>query len=119
MTNQNRAAASTAKSGPHRSVFVTVGTTCFDALIRAVDDRAVADALAAAGYTHLVMQVGAGQYRPRRLLPPNAKTTKLLNGLTVEYFEYADSLATYLQEAALVISHAGKFLILCCAVYFF
>ena len=42
---------------PARTVFVTVGTTKFDALIRAVDQQAVADALVARGYTRLVMQV--------------------------------------------------------------
>lgn len=43
---------------PHRTVFVTVGTTKFDALIRAVDRQTFADALVAAGYTRLVMQIG-------------------------------------------------------------
>lgn len=41
-----------------RAVFVTVGTTKFDALIRAVDQQAFADVLVAAGYTRLVMQIG-------------------------------------------------------------
>lgn len=38
------------------TVFVTVGTTKFDALIAAVDDPRVADALVARGYGKLVMQ---------------------------------------------------------------
>lgn len=42
-------------------MFVTVGTTKFDALIRAVDQQAFADALVAAGYTRLVMQVRRGR----------------------------------------------------------
>ena len=41
-----------------RTVFVTVGTTKFDALIRAVDSQAFADTLVARGYTRLVMQIG-------------------------------------------------------------
>jgi beta-1,4-N-acetylglucosaminyltransferase len=41
-----------------RTVFVTVGTTKFDALIRVVDQQAFADTLVAAGYTRLVMQIG-------------------------------------------------------------
>lgn len=39
------------------SVFVTVGTTKFDALIAAVDTNAVAEALLAKGFTELIMQV--------------------------------------------------------------
>lgn len=40
------------------TVFVTVGTTKFDALIRACDQQALADALVERGYGRLVMQVG-------------------------------------------------------------
>ncbi len=41
------------------TAFVTVGTTKFDELIRAVDTREVADALQSHGYDRLVMQVGS------------------------------------------------------------
>lgn len=91
-----------------RTVFVTVGTTKFDALIRAVDQGAVADALAACGYTRLVMQVGASGYTPHRLFPPNSRVGRTHAGLAVEYFDYAPSLADHLASAALVISHAGS-----------
>ncbi|KAL4427919.1 hypothetical protein ABPG75_002008 [Micractinium tetrahymenae] len=91
-----------------RTVFVTVGTTKFDALIRAVDRQAFADTLVAAGYTRLVMQIGSAEYIPRRLLPPNSRSTRLHNGLAVEYFDFAPSLADHLRAAALVISHAGS-----------
>lgn len=91
-----------------RTVFVTVGTTKFDALIRAVDQQAFADVLVAAGYTRLVMQIGRADYTPRRLLPPNRRSAALHNGLSVEYFDFAPSLAEHLRAAALVISHAGS-----------
>lgn len=90
-----------------RMVLVTVGTTRFDALVRAVDSPDVADALVASGYTKLVIQAGASDYRPNRIFPPNAKVACLSNGLQAEWFEYAPSLAPLLEEAALVISHAG------------
>jgi beta-1,4-N-acetylglucosaminyltransferase len=89
-------------------VFVTVGTTRFDALIRAVDRRAFADVLVAAGYTRLIMQIGRAQYTPRQLLPPNQRSARLHSGLAVEYFDFAPSLAEHLGGAALVISHAGE-----------
>ncbi len=47
------AAATAARGG---TVLVTVGTTRFDALVAAVDDPAVAEALAARGYAELVLQ---------------------------------------------------------------
>ncbi|KAL0029077.1 hypothetical protein WJX77_004803 [Trebouxia sp. C0004] len=42
------------------TVFVTVGTTKFDALIQAVDTIEVAEALVKQGYTALVIQKGSG-----------------------------------------------------------
>ena len=50
---------------PERQVFVTVGTTEFDALIEAVDSDAAHAALAALGYTRVLFQVGRGSARPR------------------------------------------------------
>lgn len=96
-----------AATAGERVVFVTVGTTKFDALIRAVDQQAFADVLVAAGYTRLVMQIGRADYTPRRLLPPNSRAARLHSGLSVEYFDFAPSLADHLRAAALVISHAG------------
>lgn len=40
-----------------RTVFVTVGTTKFEALVAAVDTKEVAGALIQQGYTQLVVQV--------------------------------------------------------------
>lgn len=88
-------------------VFLTVGTTSFDALSSAADDWLFAKALVQAGYTKLVMQVGAGKYRPHRLFVDGGQKNKLELGLDVEWFEYASNLSEYLDCAALVISHAG------------
>lgn len=41
-----------------RVVFVTVGTTCFDALVKVVDSLEVKDELLRRGYTHLLIQMG-------------------------------------------------------------
>lgn len=107
-----------AGAGP--TVFVTVGTTKFDALIRAVDNPALVAALAARGYRRLVVQVGAGGYTPSRLVPPVAGdvdgATAVLSlpsvgagagEFSVEWFRFAPSLAAHMTAAALVISHAG------------
>ncbi|XP_074277045.1 uncharacterized protein LOC141600699 [Silene latifolia] len=84
-----------------RVVFVTVGTTLFDALVRAVDTEEVKRELYAKGYTHLLIQIGRGSYKP----------TKSAGGdgsLAVDYFTFSSSIAESLKSASLVISHAGS-----------
>ncbi|KAI8470239.1 MAG: glycosyl transferase [Monoraphidium minutum] len=90
-----------------KSVLVTVGTTKFEALIRAVDTQAFSDALVSKGYSRLVIQKGAGSYAPQLLLPPGA-ASGAFGGLEVECFDFAPSLAQHVADAALVISHAGS-----------
>lgn len=84
---------------PSRRVFVTVGTTSFDALARAMDDPRIVDALVRKGFTGLTMQIGRGAYRPRRIA--NARA------FDVEIVDYLPSIDREIARAALVISHAG------------
>lgn len=90
------------------TVFVTVGTTKFDALVQAVDSVAVADALVAKGYSKLVIQKGAGKYQVQTLVPQGSQYHQFDNGLQVQVFEFAPSLAKHMQAADLIISHAGS-----------
>lgn len=91
-----------------RRVFLTVGTTRFDALVDAVDDAGVAATLRRRGYTHLTMQAGAAPRRGSRLLPQGTARGTLPDGLVVEWFDYSPSLAAHVAGSALVISHAGS-----------
>lgn len=50
-----------------KMVFVTVGTTCFDALVKAVDSPHVRHELWSKGYTHLVIQMGRGSHFPSKV----------------------------------------------------
>lgn len=50
-----------------RIVFVTVGTTSFDSLVRAVDTLEVKEELSKRGYTHLLIQMGRGSYLPTKV----------------------------------------------------
>ena len=66
-------------------IFVTVGTTDFDALVRAVDS------LAAQLEEEVVVQIGRGRYEPRNC----------------EWFRFAPSLEPYYEHADVVIAHGG------------
>lgn len=48
-------------------VFVTVGTTSFDSLIKAIDSDEVREDLLKKGYTHLIIQMGRGLYVPSKV----------------------------------------------------
>ncbi|CAI9113172.1 OLC1v1013730C1 [Oldenlandia corymbosa var. corymbosa] len=84
-----------------RTVFVTVGTTRFDSLVRAMDTPEVKEELFRKGYTHLQIQMGRGSYIP-------TKSTGEVGCLDVDYFTFSSSIAEYLRSASLVISHAGS-----------
>ena len=120
-------------SEQEKTAFVTVGTTRFDALVRAVDDPAFEAALLSRGFTRLVVQAGAGGHAPERLLAglegtgsgskkgpssgaaattTTTTTTMALSGttakgLSVEFFDYAPSLTDRFAGADLVVTHAG------------
>ncbi|KAF5180160.1 Udp-n-acetylglucosamine transferase subunit alg13-like protein [Thalictrum thalictroides] len=84
-----------------KMVFVTVGTTCFDALVKAVDTQEVKEELFKKGYTHLLIQMGRGSFIP-------TKSAGGLGCLAVDYFTFSSSIADNLKSASLVISHAGS-----------
>ncbi|KAJ0965552.1 hypothetical protein J5N97_026690 [Dioscorea zingiberensis] len=84
-----------------KMVFVTVGTTSFDALVRAVDSPQVRDELSSKGYTHLLIQMGRGSYFPSKFSGEDGS-------LAVDYFTFSPSIADHLKSASLIISHAGS-----------
>ncbi|KAF3782831.1 hypothetical protein EJ110_NYTH22976 [Nymphaea thermarum] len=116
-------------------VFVTVGTTCFDALVRAVDSEEVRTILLNKGYTDLLIQLGRGSFRPSKVLNLpfirywlysmliflmvghiflsllmvifSVQSAGDNGSLVVDYFTFSPSIADHLRSASLVISHAG------------
>jgi UDP-N-acetylglucosamine transferase subunit ALG13 len=83
---------------------VTVGTTKFDGLIRALDlgaDRLV-EILHRNGIRRLLLQVGNGTH-PLTALPDAARR----RGLELEVLQFHPQLDRLIQESDLVISHAG------------
>jgi beta-1,4-N-acetylglucosaminyltransferase len=81
-------------------VFVTVGTTLFDALVKEVDSQECKQVLASHGYSSLLIQLGRGSFLP-------TKSDGEDGSLKVDYFTFAPNLADYISSSALVISHAG------------
>lgn len=81
-----------------RSVFVTVGTTSFDDLIRTVTSPDVCSAINSRGYTKLIIQLGRGDYTP---------DVKHVSGVDITWYRYKDTLRDDVKMASLVISHAG------------
>ncbi|CAI5462151.1 unnamed protein product [Closterium sp. Yama58-4] len=103
-SDDKRIAATTNAAGASDgggSVFVTVGTTRFDALVEVVDSRECRAALKQRGFTSVVVQRGRGTYKPAEGDPDST-------GVTVTSFEFAPSMAPYIKQADLVISHAGS-----------
>ena len=66
-------------------VFLTVGTTDFDALVRKMDD------LAPLLEEQVVAQIGRGVYHPAHM----------------EFFRFAPSLEPYYERARVVVAHGG------------
>lgn len=89
-----------ASPGAGKTVFVTVGTTEFDSLIRTIDDPSMYDLLACAGFTRLVIQMGRGQYEP--LHRANAPSS-----LAIDVYRFKPSITADIASADLVIGHAG------------
>lgn len=74
-----------ARAAEGRIVFVTVGSTDFDPLVRAADEAAPSLPLP------VVIQIGIGRYEPRN----------------AEWFRLAPSLEPYYARAEIVVSHGG------------
>jgi beta-1,4-N-acetylglucosaminyltransferase len=72
-------------AGSSEMIFVTVGSTDFDGLVRAVDD------LAPRLQDRIIMQIGLGRYEPKH----------------AEYVRFAPSLEGYFRDADLIIGHGG------------
>lgn len=80
------------------SVFVTVGTTHFDALIQAVVDEGTLEALRHKGYSKVTLQIGHGKFTP-----PEGQH----QGVALSHFRLKPSVAEDFAAADFVVSHAG------------
>lgn len=81
-----------------KSIFVTVGTTSFDKLIKEICSLEVLKIIKSLNYEKLVLQIGNGSYEPQ--IQEN-------NNLQIDCYQFKTSLHDDMREASLVISHAG------------
>lgn len=86
-------------SGKQRTIFVTVGTTLFEALIAAVIQEEALEWMAGNGYTNLIIQYGKGK---RPTLPASTA-----NNVQVEVYDFKPNLSDDMKRADLIIGHAG------------
>lgn len=88
-------------------VFVTVGSTRFDALVQAAVSEQVLDALHKKGYKRIVIQRGNSDFR--REAGSNGEDLVVFekNGLEVETWKFKSSVQSEVERADLVVSHAG------------
>ena len=81
-----------------KKVFVTVGTTLFDELIKSVMKKEVLENLFKKGYSTMTIQFGNGSYKPNE---------GIRHGVVINTFKFKDSIIEDFKKADLVISHAG------------
>lgn len=81
------------------SVFVTVGTTSFDALIHTCMQTSFLKLLVTKGYEKIILQIGRGEYVPESSSP--------VEEIEVSSFRFKESLQDDMARANLIISHGG------------
>jgi beta-1,4-N-acetylglucosaminyltransferase len=89
-----------------RSIFVTVGTTRFDPLIEAVTRVDALQWMKQNGYTHLVIQYGKGREPAVAEMIEDAEQKNTF-WMDIRSYSFQPSLEQDMNEADLLISHAG------------
>lgn len=89
-----------ADTAKFHNVFVTVGTTQFNALIDAINTSEVATALRHLGLRRLTVQIGSGYDHDL----PNSSHYK---GIQIEVYSLKPTIMPDIRSADLIISHAG------------
>jgi beta-1,4-N-acetylglucosaminyltransferase len=87
-------------------VFVTVGSTRFDALVEAVISEAVLSTLRDLGYDRLILQRGNSIIKSEESDPESYSIQQ--QGVEIEIWKYKPSIQAEFEQADLIISHAGE-----------
>lgn len=89
-------------------VFVTVGSTAFDALVDSVLSEEVLSCLLKKGCTTLVVQRGKSVDELSSTNDSGMAWKSPKDGMKIEIWQYKQSLQTEYECADLIISHAGE-----------
>ncbi|EMD38396.1 glycosyltransferase family 1 protein [Gelatoporia subvermispora B] len=89
-------------------VFVTVGSTRFDALIHRVLSDDVLAALRTRGYSTLVVQCGNSDWDASSFIQEGDDWRHAADDMTIEVWRFKPSLQEEYERADLIISHAGS-----------
>lgn len=108
----NNALVSTMPPSTPKRVFVTVGSTKFDALIQQALTDALLQTFCDNGFTDLVIQAG-NSVLPASWTLVGEQIRREIGGLTVTVWKFKGSLTEDIERADLVVSHAGAWLSFC------
>lgn len=84
-----------------KTLFVTVGTTKFDDLVKNIFSHQFIDAACSHGYTRWIVQYGLSDLKVLQGLSIEGK-------IDVDLFPFRSDLAQFYAEADMIISHAGS-----------
>ncbi|KAG2756020.1 glycosyltransferase family 1 protein [Suillus brevipes Sb2] len=87
-------------------VFVTVGSTRFDALVEAAISEPVLSTLRDSGYGHLILQRGNSTIKSEEFNGESCTIQR--HGVDIEIWRFKSSIQAECEQADLVISHAGS-----------
>ena len=84
------------------NVIVTVGTTKFEKFIRVFDTEEILTELQLLGVKTITVQIGRGEY-----IPFQNTSLALKKSMELSHFDLKPSIEEYINEADLIIGHAG------------
>ena len=88
-----------------KQILITVGTTKFENLIKAIDKEEFYEMLIKTGFTKLIIQKGYGEY-----IPKNYKAFE--NKMKIQISEIINHFENIIKTSDLIISHGGAGIIL-------
>lgn len=93
------------------SCFTTVGSTSFSSLVRSVLTERSLACLASQGFRTLIVQYGKSELPPGWVGGTRVVELGELGEIVVELWDFKDGIEQVVAKADLVISHAGKALV--------